>query len=187
MTKADPALSPQSRPARPDHPGRPGPGGRISAPTKLRDGTAVIDIRNYAPFLINVVSNAWQRKTSAIYRERFGLGISEWRVISMLNIEPGITANRICEVINMDKAAASRALGNLNRGGYLEFEESATDARKRFWRLSEKGLRTHDAIIAIALDCEAEMLDGVAPEDLEVFLRVMRRMQRNLGAAPGGE
>lgn len=156
---------------------------RVSSPVKDRDGTTVIDILNYAPFLINVVSNAWQRKTSSIYRERFGLGISEWRVLSMLNIEPGITANRICEVINMDKAAASRSLKTLHEGGFLTFRASPTDERKRRWWLSDKGLATHDEILSIALSCEAEMLGDVPAEDIETFLRVMRQLRVNLGAS----
>ena len=162
---------------------------RISSPVKDRDGVTVIDIRNYAPFLINVVSNAWQRRTSPIYRARFGLGISDWRVLSMLNIEPGITANRVCEVISMDKGAASRSLRTLHEGGYITYEASPTDDRKRRWWLSDKGQATHDQILAIALGCEGEMLDGVAPQDLEVFLRVMRQLAGNLdqGEKPRAE
>ncbi|MFV0382646.1 MarR family winged helix-turn-helix transcriptional regulator [Paracoccus sp. (in: a-proteobacteria)] len=156
---------------------------RLSSPVKDRGGHTVIDIRNYAPFLINVVSNAWQRRTSSIYRERFGLGITEWRVMSMLNIEPDITAHRVCAVVTMDKAAASRSLKTLLDGGYVTFDASPTDPRKRKWRLSGKGLQTHDEILAIALGCEAEMLEGVPPGDLETFLRVMRHLDKNLGAS----
>ena len=156
---------------------------RLSKPYRDRDGTRVVDIRNYAPFLINVVSNAWQRKTSAIYRERYGLGISDWRVMSMINIEPGLTASRICEVVNMDKAAASRSLKVLQDGGYLQLEALPTDERKRRWWLSDKGQRVHAEIFAIALQCEGEILDGVEPQDLEVFLKVMRHLQKNFGAA----
>ncbi|MFV0243593.1 MAG: MarR family winged helix-turn-helix transcriptional regulator [Qingshengfaniella sp.] len=158
---------------------------RLSAPVTDRDGTAVVDIRNYTPFLINVVSNAWQRQTSAIYRERYGLGISDWRVMSMLNIEPGITANRVCEVVVMDKAAVSRALKTLYAHGCLRYRAPPTDPRKRQWWLSDKGLRIHDDILAIALNCEAEMLADVPPRDLEVCLRVLRRMRENLGMRPG--
>ncbi len=86
---------------------------RIASPMRDRDGTEIVDIANYAPFLLNAVSNAWGRKTSTIYRRDFGLGITDWRVISMLNIEPGITASRICDVIRLDKAAASRSLKTL--------------------------------------------------------------------------
>lgn len=154
---------------------------RISPPTRDRDGTTILDIRNYVPFLLNAVSNGWQRKTSAIYRRDFGIGILEWRIIAMLNIEPHISANRICEVVRLDKGAVSRSLHSLHERGLAEFEATESDARKRLWQLTAAGQDLHAKCMAIALACEAELIDDVAPENLEVFLRVMRKLLSNLG------
>ena len=149
-------------------------------PVKRRDGITILDIEKYPPFLLNALSGAWIRKTSAIYRRRFGLGIAEWRIIAMLNIEPRITANRICAVLRFDKASASRVLKLLDREGIVTYEASPTDDRKRRWWLSEKGLKIHDDLLAIALRCEEEMVADVAPEDLETLLGVMQKMLNNL-------
>lgn len=154
---------------------------RISSPTTVRDGTTILDIDHYAPFLVNAIGNAWQRKTSAIYRDRFGLSISEWRVLSMLNIEPGITAFRICEVIKMDKASVSRSLKLLSSLGLLTYEASPTDVRRRHWWLSDTGRAMHSDLMAVALECEAELVKGLGPEDLEVCLGAMRIMLKNFG------
>lgn len=153
---------------------------RIASPTRDRDGVEILDIAHYAPFLLNAVSNAWGRKTSTIYRNQFGLGLVEWRVIAMLNIEPGITASRVCDVIRLDKAAVSRSLKHLLQKGLLSFEQPSNDPRKRLWRLSETGLKTHDELLSVALSCENELVSGVSPEDLDVFLRVMRQMLANI-------
>lgn len=154
--------------------------GRQSHPTRLRDGTRILDIDNYVPFLLNATSNAWQRRTSADYRARFGVGIVEWRVVAMLNIEPRITASRICDVIRMDKSAVSRTLGELDAKGLLRFEADGRDPRKRLWSLSSKGLRLHDDLLAAALVHEGELLQGVPPDAFETFLLVMRRMLANI-------
>ena len=153
---------------------------RLSSPTRERDGVTILDIDHYAPFLLNAVSSAWQRQTSAIYRSRFELGIVDWRVIAMLNIEPDITANRVCEVIRLDKAAVSRSLKQLNERGLVDYEASATDPRKRRWRLTEAGHRTHADLLDVALRCEAQMLADIPPDELEMFLKTMRHMLRNL-------
>ncbi len=153
---------------------------RLSSPVRQRSDVTILDIEHYAPFLLNAVSNAWQRRTSAIYRERFGLGIVEWRVLAMLNIEPHISANRVCEVIRLDKASVSRSLKLLSEEGYVLYEASPTDPRKRHWRLSEKGLAVHERILEIALSCESDLVAGVAPEHLETCLLVMRQMLANL-------
>ena len=153
---------------------------RISPPTRQRDGVTILDIHNYAPFLLNAVSSAWQRKTSAIYRRDFGIGILEWRVVAMLNIEPGISANRICEVVRLDKGAVSRALKLLQDRGLVASDPVDSDARRRLWQLTAAGQDLHAQCLSVALDCEADLISGVAPENLEVFLRVMRRLLTNL-------
>lgn len=155
---------------------------RMKSPTRDRAGFRILDIDNYAPFLLNAVSNAWQRQTSAAYRRDFDLGIVEWRVIAMLNIEPEITANRICEVIRLDKAAVSRSLKILDARGIATFSAADSDPRRRRWWLTELGQKVHAEILDIALDCEARMLTGIAPGDLDTYLRVMRSMLANLDA-----
>lgn len=155
------------------------------SPTKDRDGETILDIRTYAPFLLNAVSSAWQRKTSAIYRAEFGFGITEWRVIAMLNIEPDITANRICDVIRMDKAAVSRSLQTLADAGLARFDAPDHAPRKRRWSLTADGQVTHGRILGIALEHESAMLEGINAADLETTLSVLRHMIANLDGQAG--
>jgi DNA-binding MarR family transcriptional regulator len=156
------------------------PEGRISSSITKRDGVEILDISNYIPFFLSSINNALSRGASAIYRERFGIGITEWRTISMLAIEPGITAARICEVVNLDKAAASRALATLDEMGYLGSVSAETDPRKRTWWLNDKGYKLHAIIIEIALTREKALIDGVDPQDLEAAIRAMRIMMSNV-------
>lgn len=156
------------------------PRGRISSSTTTRDGIEILDISNYIPFFLSSINNALSRGASAIYRDQFGIGITEWRTISMLAIEPEITAARICEVVNLDKAAASRALATLDEMGYLGSVTSEKDPRKRRWWLNAKGYELHDKIMHIALAREHALIDGVDPQDLEAGIRAMRMMMSNV-------
>ncbi|MBV7407861.1 MarR family winged helix-turn-helix transcriptional regulator [Maritimibacter sp. DP1N21-5] len=150
--------------------------------TKDREGETILDLETYVPFLLSVAAAAWTRTTSAEYRAHFGLGITDWRVISMLNIEPKITANRICQVIHMDKAAVSRALHTLSEAGIVAFDAPKQNPRNRTWWLTDKGRGLHADILGVALEHEAKMMAGVAGEDLDTFLSVLRRMHVNLSA-----
>ncbi|WP_321395954.1 MarR family winged helix-turn-helix transcriptional regulator [Emcibacter sp.] len=156
------------------------PEGRISSPVKKREGQDVVDLTTYIPYLLSSVNNVLSRGASQFYLEKFGIGIVEWRVISMLAIEPGIPAARICEVIGIDKAAASRALNQLQKLGYLVFKASKTDSRRKAWCLNTKGYKLHDRILEVALGREEKLIQDVSPEDLEIFLRVMRQMRQNV-------
>lgn len=156
------------------------PEGRLSIPTMERGGRPVVDVTTYIPYFLTSVSNALSRGASQLYLETFGIGIVEWRAIATLASEPRIPASRICELVALDKAATSRALARLRDHGYLGFETQEPDPRKKVWWLNEEGYRLHDRVLAVALERERRLIDGVDPDDLEAFLRVMRIMRRNV-------
>lgn len=157
------------------------PEGRISNPTRRHpDGRDVVDIDTYIPYFLSSVNNALSLGASSEYLKTFGVGIADWRVVSMLAIEPGIPAARIVEVIAIDKGATSRSLNKLDALGLVEFETMASDPRRRIWALNDEGYEMHDRILAAALEREKKLIEGVDPDDLEAFLRVIRIMRRNV-------
>jgi DNA-binding MarR family transcriptional regulator len=156
------------------------PEARISSPTKSFGGRQIVDVTNYIPYFLVAINSALSRGASHLYLQMFGIGIVEWRVISMLAIEPRISAARICKVVSLDKSGTSRALQQLLSRGYLSFSASKTDPRRKIWWLNTRGYALHDKILAIALEREKELIEGIKPDDLETFLKVVRIMRRNV-------
>ncbi|PCI04697.1 MAG: transcriptional regulator [Hyphomicrobiales bacterium] len=155
---------------------------KTSDSTALHGDRRVLDITNYIPYFLAAVNNPLSRGASKIYLKKFNLGIVEWRVIAMLAIEPCITASRICDVVALDKAATSRALTRLLVLGYLEFSSKKSDVRRKKWSLNEAGYSVHDQILRLALQREEKLIEGIPPEDTEIFLRVIRMMHKNVDA-----
>jgi len=158
------------------------PDARISVSTKQVDGRQVVDIETYIPFFLSTINNALSRGASQVYRDKYGIGIVEWRVMSMLAIEANIPAVRICKVISTDKGQVSRALVSLSEAKMVSSEVVSVDVRKKNWKLTDKGYALHDEILAVALARERALIEGCTPDDLEAFLRVMRRMGQNVAA-----
>ena len=159
-------------------PGRPDglpPATRLNA-----EGRPVVDAEQYTPYFLTSVYSSLSRGASSIYLKRFGVGVTEWRVLSWIATEPGVTASRICEVIALDKAAVSRAVAKLLSMDMLIVTSPTRDPRRKSLRLNEAGQQLHDQILEIALAREAQLIDGVDPDDLAAFLRVMRIMRRNV-------
>lgn len=153
---------------------------RISRPTRTQGDREIVDYDTYIPYFLAVVNNAMSRSASALYLTRFGIGIGEWRVLSIIANEPGVAASHIGDVVAMDKAAVSRSLGKLETLEVLEITVSPSDPRRRAFSLTKAGYALHDQILAIALEREGKLIQGTDPEDLEAFLRVMRTMRHNL-------
>lgn len=138
-----------------------------------------LDLDVYVPYFLTAVGNALSRGASRIYLREFGVGIGEWRIMSLLAIEPGIMANRICQVISLDKAAASRSLREMERLALVDGAQTS-DPRRRTYSLTPEGLAMHDRIIKVALQREKRLLDGIPPEDLRILLQCLRQMQANM-------
>lgn len=155
------------------------PEARISQSTESSDNHTVLNLENYVPFFFYTINCALTSGASQLYRKKFGVGATSWRVIAMLAVEPKITAARICDVIKIDKAACSRSLKILEKKGYVSFIASRTDERKRRWWLSPAGNKLHDDLLALALVREEKLIEDVDPQDLEAFLRVSRKMLSN--------
>lgn len=140
----------------------------------------VLDLDEYAPFLLNAVSLAWTRQIASVFKAQHGIGVVEWRVIAVLSAQPRIAATQICALLRMDKSAISRSLHSLSEQGYLDHESTSGDQRRREWWLSESGQALFDKLLVVALETEARMLRGVSEDERQAFLSVMRRFLSNL-------
>ncbi len=156
------------------------PKGRLSTSVKQVEGRTVIDLDGYIPSFLSSINNALSRGASQKYREQFGIGIVEWRVMSMLAIEANIPAVRIGEVISTDKGQVSRALLKLSEANLVESEIVSLDIRKKNWWLNAAGYDLHGRILTTALEREEQLIQGCDPQDIEAFLRVARIMSDNL-------
>jgi DNA-binding MarR family transcriptional regulator len=140
----------------------------------------VLDLRGYVPYFLTAISNTWSRSSSRLYLERFGVGVTEWRVISQLAIEPRIAAQRICEVIELDKGAVSRGVASLVAAGYVRESADGRDARRQVLELTASGYGLHDRLIALAKAREQMMLADFTPDERAQFTALLSRIHARL-------
>lgn len=143
-------------------------------------GRDVLDLGGYVPYFLTAISNTWSRSSSRLYLHRFGVGVTEWRVISQLAIEPEITAQRICEVIQLDKGAVSRSVATLVAAGHVREQADPRDARRQLLVLTESGYALHDRLIALATAREALLLADFSAEERAEFTQFLRRIHARL-------
>jgi DNA-binding MarR family transcriptional regulator len=135
----------------------------------------------YVPGMINHLSNKLSRGASALYRERFGIGIIEWRILSQLAIAPGSSARSICEITGLDKAAVSRSFEVLRMRRLVTFPRT-TGRREQFARLSHSGRRLHDQIIEIALERERRLLAPLSLAERQTLIALLGRIHAGVDA-----
>lgn len=145
--------------------------------SKLTDrDTPQLDLDVYVQAQITFLANKLSSGASAVYRKQFGIGIVEWRILALLKIEHNISANRICQVIGLDKAAVSRALKSLNAQNYLSFIKDENDARSSLVNLTDEGITLHDRVYEVAVARETILLEDLSSHEVETLLRLLRKL-----------
>jgi DNA-binding MarR family transcriptional regulator len=139
-----------------------------------------LDLDQYVPGLLLWLSNKVSSSASAIYHEKFGIGVTEWRVLAYFKIYPWSTASRACELMGLDKGAVSRSIGTLVEGEYLEPRPQGL--RKIEYRVTARGTKLHDAVYRIAMAREEALLSGLSARDRAQLVRMLTHMLSNLDA-----
>lgn len=152
----------------------------------------VLDLDRYVPALITFIANKLSRSATKLYQERFGVNVTEWRILALLAIEPGISASRICSVIGFDRGPVSRTLSVMQTHKLIAIIADPRDARSHRITLTAHGRKTHDQIIAVALERERRLLGCLKADERKTLSALLLRVHGNLAAVdgaggPGGE
>src|ERR1700749_1617795 len=88
-----------------------------------------LDLDRYVPAFITFIANKLSNSATARYQRDFGVNVTEWRIMSLLAIEPAIPAARICHVIGFDKGPVSRTLAAMEKRGLVAIRADREDGR----------------------------------------------------------
>jgi DNA-binding MarR family transcriptional regulator len=157
---------------------------KSGAAGKSRQPQQLLDLDRYVPALITFTANKLSRTATVLYQKRFGVNVTEWRILSQLAIEPGISASRICHVIGFDKGPVSRTLAAMEKRGLVAIKSGA-DGRTYAISLTAKGMTTQDQVIAVALERERRLLSCLSKDEREALIALLRRVHGNLDAVNG--
>jgi DNA-binding MarR family transcriptional regulator len=145
----------------------------------------MLDLERYVPAFVTFIANKLSRSATTFYQKRFGVNVTEWRIMSLLALEPGIPASRICHVIGFDKGPVSRTLTMMQNRDLIAIRTDPKDGRSHSISLTTKGRATHDKVIVAALDRERRLLSCLNKSEQEVLIDLLRRIHENLGAVTG--
>lgn len=165
-SRAAPPVAQAARAAAPDHP--------------------ALDLERFLPYRLSVLSNRISQNIAQGYAERFGIGITEWRVIAILGRDAGLSANAVAERTAMDKVAVSRAVARLLERGLLQRDTHGDDRRRSVLELSAAGYAVYAEVVPVARDYERRLLaplDDAERAMLDALLKKLAAATETLGAS----
>lgn len=95
------------------------------------------DLQDFLPYLLNQAAEAASRGFQDIYRSRYGMTRTQWRVMANLGKFGAMTARDICIISHIEKTKVSRAVAGLEHEGLLARSPSSQDRRAEALSLTD--------------------------------------------------
>lgn len=147
-----------------------------SAPDNSERPSTQLVLEDFLPYRLSILSNTVSGTIASAYDQRFDLTIPEWRVITVIARRPGLSAAEVAERTLMDKVAVSRAVSKLLKSERITREFADQDKRRSILNLSDKGRDVFDQVAPMALQMEADLLEGFTDEEIRTLNLLLDRM-----------
>ena len=125
---------------------------------------AEFELDRFLPYQLAVLSSRISQEFSALYRQRFGISVAEWRVVAHLNAAGTVSVREIHDRVDMDKSKVSRAASRLEAAGYISKTGHPGDGRLVALALTDKGRAMIDELAPLARAFEAAVLAKLGDE-----------------------
>ncbi|HST44793.1 MAG TPA: MarR family winged helix-turn-helix transcriptional regulator [Luteimonas sp.] len=151
----------------------PAPDAGVAPPVPMHP---VLELERFVPYRLSVLSNRVSQSIASAYAARFGLAVTEWRVIAVLGRYPGLSATAVAERTAMDKVAVSRAVARLLARGLLQRTLHGDDRRRSVLALSDAGHAVYDEVVPLALGYERDLLDPLDADERASLLTLLAKL-----------
>ena len=141
---------------------------------------AVLELERFLPYRLSILSNHISQTISGLYGKRFGLAVTEWRIMAVLGRYPELSAGEVAERTAMDKVAVSRTLARLLERGLVQRDTHGNDRRRSVLELSEAGYRIYDEVVPLARARERALLAHFSVEERQLLDGLLTKLSQGL-------
>ena len=120
----------------------------------------------------------------------YGFGRAHHRVIYFVKRNPGLTVNRLLDILKITKQSLSRVLGQLVREGFVDQKTDNNDRRRRILSLTDKGENLEYKLTQAQGARIRKAYEGAGSESIAGFKKILTRIindedrQRFAGGGP---
>ncbi|HEY9512074.1 MAG TPA: MarR family winged helix-turn-helix transcriptional regulator [Rhodanobacter sp.] len=151
---------------------------RVTRPPRTARERAPLQLENFLPYRLSILSNTVSQAIAGDYQQRFALSVTEWRVMAVLARFDRLSAREVAERTAMDKVAVSRALARLVAAGRVDRSVHDDDKRRSVLRLSASGWLIHDEVAPMARIRERDLLRKLTADERASLTHILDKLQK---------
>ncbi|GGH36976.1 transcriptional regulator, MarR family [Cribrihabitans marinus] len=134
------------------------------------------DLRDFLPFLLNQAAEESSLEFQQVYKDRFGMLRTEWRVLFHLGMYGELTAKEIGERAKIHKTKISRAVAKLAQRRYLTRTRDANDRRSERLALTTAGRAVYRELRGVAQTYDARLAAQFTTGEAALLRMMLRRL-----------
>ncbi len=138
-------------------------------------------LADFLPYQLSIASNAVSNRIARLYRDEFGLKVTEWRIMAMLADAGAMTQRELTAGTLMDKVAVNRACKVLEQRGFAVRQPNEKDGRSHHLELTEEGRAVHDQIVPMARRVEQQLLEPLGEGQEQLLRDLLDQIRRQAG------
>lgn len=139
----------------------------------MRYGSPIRCISEAMSFRVSRFAAINEHLGSKHFRDEFGLSLSEWRVLGLVEESDPATTSSVRDTLLMDRGLLSRVVKALRTRGLLLSQTSATDKRQTELFLTVEGRELHQACMKFTKERNREMASALTPVEQAEFQRIL--------------
>lgn len=124
-------------------------------------------------------ANIWRRSGNAHYRHRFGISITDVRILTLLEARAPLSLNAIASHCGTDKTQMSRAVKELVRRKFLRHNRSSRDPSQRGLLLDVDGERMCRRLASAIEGRLAKLVASLSERDVRTLDATLDALLRN--------
>ena len=134
------------------------------------------DLQNFLPYLLNQAAEESSLAFQKIYKDRYGILRTEWRVLFHLGIYGRMTASEIGERSKMHKTKISRAVQKLTERRFLTRARDDGDRRVEHLELTAAGEAAYRDLRGIAEQYNGTLDGGLSDEEMRILRVALKKL-----------
>lgn len=136
------------------------------------------DLQSFLPYLLNQAAEESSLGFQKVYKDRYGMLRSEWRVLFHLGIFGQMTATEIGGRAKIHKTKVSRAVQRLSERRFVRRARSEEDRRVEWLELTPAGRKAYEDLRDVAAKYEAALQSKLSAREVTQLKELLSKLAR---------
>lgn len=133
-------------------------------------------LEEFLPYMLNQAAEASSLAFEKVYKAKYGMLRTEWRVLFHLGLYGRLTASEIGARAKMHKTKISRAVHRLTEQRMVVRDRDTDDRRLEHLTLTKKGTAAYTDLRAVAQRYEVKLIEGLTSEEVRVLRSALGKL-----------